>query len=52
MLLYTINATFEQFLVIHSTFGLLETPIFSAYALSRPVFMLAQLGLLLFYKDG
>ena len=52
MLLYTINATFEQFLVIHSTFGLLETPIFSAYALSRPVFMLALLGLLLFYKDG
>jgi hypothetical protein len=51
LLLYTINATFEQFLVIHSNFGIFETPIFSAYALSRPVFMLALLGLLLFYKN-
>jgi hypothetical protein len=51
MLLYTINATFEQFFVIHSNFGIFETPVFSAYALSRPVFMLALLGLLLFYKN-
>ena len=51
ILLYTINATFSQLIVIHSDLGFAETPIFSAYALSRPLFMLATLGALIFYKD-
>ena len=51
ILLYTINATFSQLIVINSDLGFAETPIFSAYALSRPLFMLATLGALIFYKD-
>ncbi len=52
ILLYSINATFSQIIVIHRNFGFAETPIFSAYALSRPLFMLATLGTLIFYKDN
>ena len=52
ILLYSINATFSQIIVIHSNFGFAETPIFSAYALSRPLFMIATLGTLIFYKDN
>ena len=54
ILLYSINATFSQIIVIHSNFGFFnfaETPIFSAYALSRPLFMIATVGALIFYKD-
>jgi small-conductance mechanosensitive channel len=51
ILLYSINATFSQIIVIHSNFGFAETPIFSAYALSRPLFMIATVGALIFYKD-
>jgi hypothetical protein len=52
ILLYSINATFSQIIVIYSNFGFAETPIFSAYALSRPLFMIATLGTLIFYKDN
>jgi hypothetical protein len=51
ILLYSINATFSQIIVIHSNFGFAEAPIFSAFALSRPLFMIAALGALIFYKD-
>jgi hypothetical protein len=51
ILLYSINATFSQIIVIHSNFSFAEMPIFSAYALSRPLFMIATLGALIFYKD-
>ncbi len=51
ILLYSINATFSQIIVINSNFGFAETPIFSAYALSRPLFMIATVGALIFYKD-
>ncbi|MEY3960603.1 MAG: hypothetical protein RIR14_1257 [Pseudomonadota bacterium] len=51
-LLYMVNATFDQLLMIYGTYGHGEAPLFSAFFLSRPLLMLALVATFWFYKES
>lgn len=52
MLLYMVNATFDQLLMIYGTYGHAEAPLFSAFFLTRPLLMLALVLTFRFYKPA
>lgn len=51
-LLYMVNATFDQLLMIYGTYGHDEAPLFSAFFLTRPLLMVALVATFWFYKEG
>ena len=51
VLMYTVNATFDQFLIMYDHYNVGDIPMFSAFFFSRPILILALILALKSYKD-
>lgn len=51
VLMYTVNATFDQFLIMYDHYNVEDIPMFSAFFFSRPILILALILALKSYKD-
>jgi hypothetical protein len=51
-LMYVLNATFDQFLIMYAHYNATELPIFSIFFFSRPILIIALIFAIKTYKDA